>query len=70
MHRVDQDEGVEVKKVWVQPGDKVEKEQADINVETEFAFIETPSHADGVIRNVLVRPGDRISRGGVLLSLE
>jgi pyruvate dehydrogenase E2 component (dihydrolipoamide acetyltransferase) len=61
---------VEVIEVLVKPGDVVAKEQSLITVESDKASMEIPSPAAGVVRELKVKLGDKVSEGSVILSLE
>jgi dihydrolipoamide dehydrogenase len=61
---------VGVIEVLVKPGDRVEKEQSLITVESDKASMEIPSAAAGVVKTVLVKVGDRVNMGSVILALE
>jgi len=66
-------EGIEygdVVSVFVSEGDRVEKEQSLIEVESEKASMEIPSPAAGVVKKVLVKQGDRVNVGQAILTLE
>jgi pyruvate dehydrogenase E2 component (dihydrolipoamide acetyltransferase) len=54
---------VEVIEVLVKPGDTVTKEQSLITVESDKASMEIPSSADGVVRELRVKIGDKVSQG-------
>jgi pyruvate dehydrogenase E2 component (dihydrolipoamide acetyltransferase) len=56
--------------VLVSPGDWVEKEQAVVEVETEKANVELPCPYAGVVKEVLVREGDNIKVGQIVLTVE
>ncbi len=61
---------VEVIELLVKVGDTVTVEQSLVTVESDKASMEIPSNAAGVVRNVRVKLGDKISEGSVLLDLE
>ena len=61
---------VEVIEVLVKAGDTVEVEQSLITVESDKASMEIPSSAAGVVREMRVSLGDKVSEGSVLLVLE
>ena len=61
---------VEVIEVLVKPGDTVAKEQSLITVESDKASMEIPSSAAGVVKELKVKLGDKVSRGSALLVLE
>lgn len=60
----------DVVRVYVSPGDKVEKEQALMELETDKAALEIPSPASGVIKAVHVKEGDTIKIGQLLVTIE
>jgi dihydrolipoamide dehydrogenase len=61
---------VEVIEVLVKPGDTIAPEQSLITVESDKASMEIPSPAGGIVRELKVKLGDKVSQGSVLLSLE
>jgi pyruvate dehydrogenase E2 component (dihydrolipoamide acetyltransferase) len=61
---------VEVIEVLVKPGDSVGKEQSLITLESDKATMEIPSPAAGVVKDLKVKVGDRISKGAAILLLE
>ncbi len=54
---------VEVIEILVKPGDTVAKEQSLITVESDKASMEIPSAAAGVIKELKVKLGDKVSKG-------
>lgn len=60
----------DVVKVLVSVGDRVTKDQPVMEVETEKAAVEIPSPADGVVREVHVREGQKVRVGELLLVIE
>ncbi len=61
---------VEVIELLVKPGDRIEAEQSLVTVESDKASMEIPSSAGGVVQELLVKLGDKVSEGTVLLRLE
>ena len=61
---------VEVIEVLVNPGDAVNQEQSLITLETDKATMEIPSPASGVVKELKIRRGDKVSKGSVILNLE
>jgi pyruvate dehydrogenase E2 component (dihydrolipoamide acetyltransferase) len=61
---------VPVIEVHIKPGDRVEKEQSLITLESDKATMDVPSSHAGVVKEVKVEVGDSISEGGVVLLLE
>jgi len=61
---------VEVIEVLVKPGDAVSKEQSLITLESDKATMEIPSPAAGVVRELKVKMGDKVSQGTPILVLD
>jgi len=61
---------VEIIEVLVKPGDTVKVEQSLVTVESDKASMEIPSSAAGVVKELRVKLGDKISEGSMLLVLE
>ncbi|WP_332813756.1 dihydrolipoyl dehydrogenase [Ramlibacter sp.] len=61
---------VAVIELLVQPGDAVQVEQSLVTVESDKASMEIPSSHAGVVKELKVKLGDKVSQGSVLLSLE
>jgi dihydrolipoamide dehydrogenase len=61
---------VPVIEVLVKPGDTVSKDQGLVTLESDKATMEVPSPAAGVVKEVKVEVGDRLSEGGVVAVLE
>ncbi|GAB1233064.1 dihydrolipoyl dehydrogenase [Ferrigenium sp. UT4] len=62
--------GVAVIEIAVKAGDTVEKEQALITLETDKATMDVPSPSAGVVKEMKVKLGDKVSEGSVILLLE
>ncbi|HEY6099393.1 MAG TPA: 2-oxo acid dehydrogenase subunit E2, partial [Anaeromyxobacter sp.] len=56
--------------VLVKPGDQVKKDDSLVTLESDKATMDVPSPADGTVREVRVKVGDRVSEGGVLAVLD
>ncbi|HYD77417.1 dihydrolipoyllysine-residue acetyltransferase [Ramlibacter sp.] len=56
--------------VLVQPGDTIKPEQSLVTVESDKASMEIPSSHGGVVKELKVKLGDKVSEGSVLLVLE
>src|SRR5512144_3102292 len=54
----------------VKPGDAVEKETSLLTLETDKATMEVPSPQAGVVKDIHVKIGDKISEGSLILTLE
>ena len=61
---------VAVIEVLVKPGDRVEKETSLITLESDKATIEIPSSHAGLVKELRVKVGDKVSQGSVILQLE
>ena len=61
---------VEVIEVLVKPGDTVAVDQSLITVESDKASMEIPSSHAGVIKEIKIKLGDKVSEGTPLLVLE
>ncbi|HYD77419.1 dihydrolipoyl dehydrogenase [Ramlibacter sp.] len=61
---------VAVIELLVQPGDAVKVEQSLVTVESDKASMEIPSSHAGVVKELRVQLGDKVSEGSVLLVLE
>jgi dihydrolipoamide dehydrogenase len=61
---------VDVVEVLVKPGDRVEKEQSLISLESDKATMEIPAPAAGVVHSIVVKVGDKVSEGAPILVLE
>jgi dihydrolipoamide dehydrogenase len=61
---------VAVIELLVKPGDTVAAEQSLITVESDKASMEIPSTHAGVVKELKVKLGDRVSQGSVLAVLE
>ena len=60
---------VEVIEVLVKPGDTVAKDQSLITVESDKASMEIPSSHAGVIKQLKIKLGDKVSKGTLLATL-
>ena len=61
---------VEVIEILVKEGDTITPEQSLVTVESDKASMEIPSTEGGVIQKILVKMGDKISEGSVLLQVQ
>ena len=61
---------VPVIEVLVKAGDQVKSEDPLVSLESDKATIEIPAPFAGVIKEVNVKPGDKVSEGALVLSIE
>ncbi|MGZ5713435.1 MAG: dihydrolipoyllysine-residue acetyltransferase [Caldimonas sp.] len=61
---------VSVIEVLVMPGDRVKAEQSLITVESDKASMEIPSSHAGVLKQLKVKIGDKVSKGTAIATLE
>ncbi|HRQ55449.1 MAG TPA: biotin/lipoyl-binding protein, partial [Ignavibacteriaceae bacterium] len=63
-------ESADIVNVLVSEGDVIKKDQAIIEIETDKATIEVPSSVEGKITKLLVKTGDKVKVGAVILMIE
>lgn len=63
-------ENVDVIEVFIKAGDKIAIDDSLITLETDKASMEVPATAAGIVKEVKVKVGDKISEGTVMLLLE
>ena len=61
---------VDVIEVLVKAGDTISREQGLLTLESDKASIEVPSDAAGVVKELKIKVGDKVSQGSVILMLE
>ncbi|QWP76993.1 dihydrolipoyl dehydrogenase [Lysobacter sp. K5869] len=61
---------VPVIELLVAVGDTVKKDQGLVTLESDKATMEVPSSADGVVKSINVKLGDKVSEGAVIAILE
>ena len=62
-------ENVEVIEVLVKKGDIVKKNDPLITLESDKSSVEVPSTDEGVIEELKVKVGDKVSKGDLILSI-
>ncbi|HGM0417098.1 TPA: dihydrolipoyllysine-residue acetyltransferase [Neisseria gonorrhoeae] len=63
-------ESVDIIAVEVKAGDTIAVDDTLITLETDKATMDVPADAAGVVKEVKVKVGDKISEGGVILTVE
>jgi dihydrolipoamide dehydrogenase len=61
---------VEVIEVLVKAGDAIDKEQSLVTLESDKATMEIPSPEAGVVKELKLKLGDKVSQGSLILLLE
>ncbi len=61
---------IPVIEVLVKPGDRVNKEDPLITLESDKATMDVPSPADGTVKELKLKNGDKVSEGSLILVLE
>ena len=61
---------IPVIEVLVKPGDAVKKEDPLISLESDKATMEVPAPASGVVKEMRIKVGDKVSKGSAILVLE
>ena len=57
-------------RLMISPGAKVSEGQAVMELETEKAVVEVPSSLSGVVKEVLVKQGEKVKAGQVIFTVE
>ena len=63
-------EDVEVIEVLVKPGDKINKNDPIVTIESDKSSLEIPSPSSGKIKDLKVSIGDKVSEGSILATIE
>src|SRR5688572_33027276 len=61
---------VPVIEVLVKPGDRVKKEDPLVTLESDKATMEVPAPQAGVVKELKLKAGDKVSQGSLILTLE
>src|SRR5688572_32046387 len=63
-------EGGDVLRIMVKAGDAIKKDQAVLELETDKATIEVPASASGVVKEIKVKPGEKVKVGQTIFTVE
>ncbi len=63
-------EGGDVLRVMVKSGDAIKKDQAVLELETDKATIEVPSSMAGVVKEVKIKPGEKVKVGQTIFVVD
>ena len=61
---------VEVIEVLVKPGDRINKNDPVVTIESDKSSVEIPSPQTGEIKDLKVKIGDKVSEGSILATIE
>lgn len=61
---------IPVIEVFVKPGDSVKAEDSLMTLESDKATMDVPSPASGVVKSIMIKTGDKVSKGTPVLMLE
>jgi pyruvate dehydrogenase E2 component (dihydrolipoamide acetyltransferase) len=61
---------VPIIEIFVKPGDEVKAEDPLISLESDKATMDVPSPRDGRVKSVVVKVGDKVSEGAVIVQFE
>jgi pyruvate dehydrogenase E2 component (dihydrolipoamide acetyltransferase) len=61
---------IPVIEVLVKPGDTVKKDDSLVTLESDKATMEVPSPIAGVVKDLKVKVGDKVSEGSLILTLD
>ena len=61
---------VPIIEVFVKPGDRVKPEDSLVTLESDKATMDVPSPTAGVVKDLKIKLGDKVSEGTVLLTLD
>ena len=61
---------IPVIEVLVKPGDAVNKEDPLVTLESDKATMDIPAPSAGIVKAVSLKPGDKVSMGTLVLTLE
>ena len=56
--------------IMVKPGDTVKPEDSLVSLESDKATMDVPAPAGGVVKELKVKMGDKVSEGSLILLLE
>ncbi len=61
---------VDVIDIFVKAGDTIKVDDSLISLETDKATMEVPSAASGVVKEILLKVGDKVSQGSLILKVQ
>ena len=61
---------VEVIEVLVKEGQEIKIDESIITIESDKSSVEVPSNFSGIIKEINIKVGDKVSKGTTILSLD
>ena len=61
---------VEIIEILVKQGDKVEKNDPVITLESDKSSVEVPSTIEGVVDSINIKIGDKVSKGDLIFTYD
>src|SRR3954465_3331039 len=61
---------VPVIEVFVKPGDKVKAEDPLVSLESDKATMDVPSPVEGVVKELKLKVGDKVSEGSLIMTVD
>ena len=62
-------ENVEIIEILVKKGQKINKNDPVVTLESDKSSVEVPSNHEGEVENISVKIGDKVSKGDLILTL-
>ena len=62
-------ENVEIIEILVKTGQKINKNDPIVTLESDKSSVEVPSTEEGVVESIGVKIGDKVSKGDLLITL-
>ena len=63
-------DSAEVIKILVNVGDKIEKDQVVLEIETDKATVEVPSEVSGIVKEVKIKEGEKVKIGTTVFTIK
>ena len=63
-------EKVEIIEILVKVGDKIQKNDSIVTLESDKSSVEVPSTSEGIVEKINVKIGDKVSKGDLLITIK
>ena len=63
-------DNVEIIEVLVKEGQKIQKNDSIVTLESDKSSVEVPSTEEGDVLKILVKVGDKVSKGDILVEIQ